>query len=83
MAFYLEENKMNVSYKIVRLKPLNTYFAIHSRSQVKKEVKWQVIESYRWKHKKLWLQSTCITTYSVIIVCNSNVAFALTIRHIL
>jgi hypothetical protein len=83
MAFYLEENKMNVSYKIVCLKQLKTYFAIHSRSQVKIKVNWQVNESYRWKHKKLWLQSTFITACSVIIVCKSNIAFAVTMRQIL
>jgi hypothetical protein len=52
MAFYLEVNKMNVSYKIIHLKPLNTYFAIHSRNQGKK-VKLRITESYGWKHNKL------------------------------
>jgi hypothetical protein len=87
MAFYLEENKKYVSYKIIRLKlrlkPFRIHFAVHSRSQVKKKVKWQVIESYRRKHKKMWLQSTCIAASSGIIVCTSNVVFAVTMRQIL
>jgi predicted transcriptional regulator of viral defense system len=79
MAFYLEENTMYVSYKIIRLKPLTIYLAVRSRSQVK----WQVIESYRRKHKNLCLESTCITAFSGIIVCNSKVVFAVTMRQIL
>jgi hypothetical protein len=68
----------NHSFKALRI-----YFADHSRRQVKKKVKWQVIESYRRKHKKLWLQTTCIRACSGIIFCNSNVVFALTMRQIL